>query len=516
MKKTKPTNAAMDTLLSAIPHDGRPWYRVPHLLHLNCLIFGMLLFSATVGYDTALMNGLQSIAQWQTFMERPTGAWLGFIGAIQSVGGLVAMPLQAWCSNRFGRKSCIWVGYVFIIIGVAMQAAASTPTLFIVSRVFIGHSCAWFQSAAILVTELAYPSHRSKLVAMYNCMFYVGSSLAAWVTFGCRNMGSSWSWRIPVLLQIAFPLISLPVTFLCPESPRWLLRNNRRDEAVRVLTMYHAGGDEAAPIVSLQMQEMTDSIRQEDEVGKSTRWIHMVKTKGNRHRLHISVTLGIAAQWNGQGVVSYYLNLILNTIGITSATDQTLINACLQVWNIIFAAIGSLLVDRAGRRLLFLISTIIMLVSYICLTGLAGGFNMTGVSAVGTAVIPFLFIYYAGYDLAYTPLLIAYPAEIWPYPLRSKGVALTYMCTYAALLFNQFVNPIAMDSIGWKYYIVYIAILVVILVNVWFTYPETRGHSLEEVAVVFDDLDRVGTAETKASEMGAADHREDVQAFKES
>ncbi|KAL3483334.1 general substrate transporter [Aspergillus germanicus] len=482
MKKTKPTNAAMDTLLSAIPHDGSPWYRVPHLLHLNGLIFGMLLFSATVGYDTALMNGLQSIAQWQTFMERPTGAWLGFIGAIQSVGGLVAMLLQAWCSNRFGRKSCIWVGYVFIIIGVAMQTAASTHTLFIVSRVFIGHSCAWFQTAAILVTELAYPSHRSKLVAMYNCMFYVGSSLSAWVTFGCRNMGSSWSWRIPVLLQIAFPLISLP----------------------------------AAPIVSLQMQEMTDYIRQEDEVAKSTRWIHMVKTKGNRHRLHISVTLGIAAQWNGQGIVSYYLNLILNTIGITSATDQTLINACLQVWNIIFAAIGSLLVDRAGRRLLFLNSTIIMLVSYICLTGLAGGFNTTGVSAVGTAVIPFLLIYYAGYDLAYTPLLIAYPAEIWPYSLRSKGVALTYMCTYAALLFNQFVNPIAMDSIGWKYYIVYIAILVVILVNVWFTYPETRGHSLEEVAVVFDDLDRVGTAETKASEMGAADHREDVQASKDS
>jgi MFS family permease len=210
------------------------------------------------------------------------------------------MPLQAWCSNRFGRKSCIWIGYVFIIIGVAMQTAASTPTLFIVSRVFVGHSGAWFQSAAILVTELAYPSHRSKLIALYQCMFYVGSSLSAWVTFGCRNMDSSWGWRIPVLLQIAFPLISLPVTYLCPESPRWLLRNNRRDEAVRVLTKYHAGGDEAAPIVSLQMQEMTDSIRQEDEVAKSTRWIHMVKTKGNRHRLHISVTLGIAAQWNGQ------------------------------------------------------------------------------------------------------------------------------------------------------------------------------------------------------------------------
>jgi hypothetical protein len=77
-----------------------------------------------------------------------------------------------------------------------------------------------------------------------------------------------------------------------------------------------------------------------------------------------------------------------------------------------------------------------MLISYICLTGPAGGFDTTSVSAVGTAVIPFLFIYYAGFGLAYTPLLIAYKAEIWPYSLRTKGLALTYICTFATLIFN--------------------------------------------------------------------------------
>jgi hypothetical protein len=97
-------------------------------------------------------------------------------------------------------------------------------------------------------------------------------------------------------------------------------------------------------------------------------------------------------------------------------------------------------------------------------------------------------------------------------PLSLSPETLAILARDFSLTYFRFVNPIAMDSIGWKYYIVYIAILVVILVNVWFTYPETRGHSLEEVAVVFDDLDHVGMAESKASEMGAADHREDVQA----
>jgi hypothetical protein len=76
------------------------------------------------------------------------------------------------------------------------------------------------------------------------------------------------------------------------------------------------------------------------------------------------------------------------------------------------AVMGSMLVDFAGRRTLFLLSTCIMLVSYIVITGLSGSFASNHVGGVGTAVIPFLFLYYAGYDIAFTPLVMAYPAEI--------------------------------------------------------------------------------------------------------
>jgi MFS family permease len=189
--------------------------------------------------------------------------------------------------------------------------------------------------------------------------------------------------------------------------------------------------------------------------------------------------------------VSYYLPLILKTIGITSVTKQTLINGFLQIWNLVMAVVGSMLVDFAGRRTLFLLSICIMLVSYIIITGLSGSFANNHVGSVGTAVIPFLFLYYGGYDIAFTPLVMAYPAEIWPYTLRAKGVALTSVSTYLALLFNQFVNPIALDSIAWKYYILYICLLVIILVTIYLTYPETRGYSLEEIAVIFDGDDAI-------------------------
>ena len=75
-----------------------------------------------------------------------------------------------------------------------------------------------------------------------------------------------------------------------------------------------------------------------------------------------------------------------------------------------------------------------MLVSYIIITGLSGSFAETQVSSVGIAVIPMLFIFFAGYDIALTPLLVSYPCEIWPYRLRSRGLTVTFVTTVLAVV----------------------------------------------------------------------------------
>ena len=114
----------------------------------------------------------------------------------------------------------------------------------------------------------------------------------------------------------------------------------------------------------------------------------------------ISVSLGVFSQWCGNGVVSYYLAIVLRTVGITSVTHQTLIAGMLQIWNLLLASAAALSVDKLGRRPLFLASTSIMLLGYILVTALSGSFAEMGSPSIGIAVIPFLFVFFAGYDIA--------------------------------------------------------------------------------------------------------------------
>jgi MFS family permease len=165
------------------------------------------------------------------------------------------------------------------------------------------------------------------------------------------------------------------------------------------LTTCHAGGDPASALVEYEMIEITTAIRLESTL-KDASYMELFSTSGNRRRLFISVSLGIFSQWCGNGVVSYYLAIVLRTVGITSVRDQTLISGLLQVWNLLFAVGAALSVDKLGRRPLFLASAGVMLVGYILVTALSGAFAEIGDPATGIAAIPFLFVFFAGYDIA--------------------------------------------------------------------------------------------------------------------
>lgn len=435
------------------------------------------------------MNGLQTLPQWRESFDSPRGSILGVIKAVYPIGKILALFVVCWLGDRYGRRVPMIIGLSILPIGAALQGGAVNLPMFILSRFCLGIGTTFIaHPSPILITELAYPTHRCKATSLYNTCFYIGAILAAWTTYGTFRLPSSWSWRIPSILQSALPALQAAIMYWVPESPRWLLAHGQDDKAREFLVKYHAGGDPDSPLVDFEMREISEALRLEKNSQEGTSgYYELIRTPANRRRTLITLGLALGTQWNGVGVVSYYLTLVLNTIGITEVSKQALINGMLQIYNWLLAIFGgALLVDRVGRRGLFLVATGGMCLAYIAWTILNSQFAATQNSTLGNAVLAFVFIYNGFYDIAWTPLPISYSAEIFPYHLRGRGITVYYLGSYSGLISSMFINPIAMEALGWKYYIVFTVILFLLFVGIYFGLPETKGRTLEEIAEIFD------------------------------
>ncbi len=172
--QVKVDDPVADQLVSVLPSDRKPWYRQAHLLKLNFFVLSLVMFcklplhprepipgrklgeltsqsqqtASSNGYDGSLMNGLQALPRWNEFMNMPAGAWLGFINAAYWVANGISFFAAAWTSNKFGRKSSIYIGYVFLVVGTVLQSAAQDEGAFIAARALVGAASGWYTSGA--------------------------------------------------------------------------------------------------------------------------------------------------------------------------------------------------------------------------------------------------------------------------------------------------------------------------------------------------------------------------------
>ncbi|KAH8697787.1 general substrate transporter [Talaromyces proteolyticus] len=493
VKEDIEVNADHDEHSSQAPHSTMPvsnvtWYKHPGLRKLYAMMPILFLGSTVNGYDGSLLNGLQTMTPWQDYFDNPSGSRLGLFTAIQNIGGICALFFASYAADIIGRRAGVTIGLIIIFVGTIIQVVPSVNSgMFIAGRFLVGLGSNISQgSAPLLITELAHPSHRGTLTTMYNTLWYLGSIIAAWTVFGTLKYTSDAAWRIPVGMQAAMPTLQLLGIWLLPESPRWLCSKDRGDEAYKILLKYHGNGDVNDRFCEWEFREIQDTIRLEKE-NSSNGWQVLLQTKGNRKRLFIIAMVSFFSQCSGNGLVSYYLHDILNSVGITASYDQSMINGGLQIWSFLVAiGFSSFLVDLWGRRTLFMIAGVGMLVSFSIWTGCSAVYAQTGNSSAGSAVIAMIFIFYGVAGFAWPGLTVAYCAEILPFNIRAKGLAVSFALTAASSVFNQYVNPIGLQHLQWRYYFVYISILVVECLAIWFFFVETKGPTLEEIAELFD------------------------------
>jgi MFS family permease len=142
-----------------------------------------------------------------------------------------------------------------------------------------------------------------------------------------------------------------------------------------------------------------------------------------------------------------------------------------------------------GRRVLFLFAGLGMLISFTIWTACSAVYARTGSTGAGSAVLAMIFLFYGTAGAAWPGLTVSYTVEILPYHIRAKGLTLCFVFTALSAVFNQYVNPIGLEALQWKFYFVYIAVLVIECLVIYLFYVETKGPTLEEIAILFDGED---------------------------
>ncbi len=122
-----------------------------------------------------------------------------------------------------------------------------------------------------------------------------------------RNINTSWAWRIPTIVQAGLPSIVMALIMFFPESPRWLIAQDRREEALAIFAKYHGDGDENSPLVQLQYHEVIDNLHETRDDNPWWDFRELVNTRGARYRLYMVIGMSFFGQWSGNNVVSYFM-----------------------------------------------------------------------------------------------------------------------------------------------------------------------------------------------------------------
>lgn len=485
-----------DPIVTRLANEDKKWfYQKPNLLYLYLMLFPTCMgIELTSGFDSQMINALQIVPSWKSYFGNPQGALKGIIAAAYSLGAILSLPFIPIINDKFGRRWSIFGGSVVMVIGALIQGFSQHVGMYIVARMILGFGIpTCIVSGSSLIGELAYPKERPIMTSLFNVAYFVGQIVAAAICFGTNGINSDWAWRIPSLLQICPSLLQISFVFFLPESPRWLITKDRGEEAKAILEKYHSEGDGGAEFVVAEFAQMQTTIRLELEASKKS-WTDLFKTAGMRRRVLITTMLGLFTQWSGNTLISYYLGDLLKMIGLTDSTMVQKINVSIACWSLVCAFTVSMLVTSIRRRVMYLACTISLLCCYIAWTismeraqtaAQAGTPN----GAANIATLFFIYAYSPCYNMGYNALTYTYMVEVWPYAERSSGIAFFQLFGRLAGFFTTFVNPIGLDSVGWKYLISYCCWLAYEVVFVYFFFPETFGRTLEELAFIFEDAE---------------------------
>lgn len=424
------------------------WHRIQTHLHFKHAK------KSCLGYDSGYINGVTGSAVFIEIIEGPgasalSGPHNSLIVSILSAGTFFGALIAGDVAEIIGRKWTIIIGCIIYIIGVILQTASHGLGLLVAGRVIAGLGVG-FESAIVILymSEICPRKVRGALVAGYQFCITIGLLLASCVDYGVRNRADTGSYRIPIALQFIWGLIlGIGLLFL-PDSPRYFVKRGMVEKARNALSSLR-GQDPQSEYIEAELAEIVANEEYERNLIPATGWYgswancfrgSVFKSNSNLRKTILGTSLQMMQQWTGVNFIFYYSTPFLKSTGAISNTF--LISLIFTLVNVCSTPISFYTVEKIGRRPLLVWGALGMLVCQflVAIIGVTVGFNHThviGVDSTGAditrsnnisavnAQIAFIAIFIFFFASTWGPGAWIVIGEIFPLPIRSRGVALS-------------------------------------------------------------------------------------------
>ncbi|KAJ4763587.1 Sugar carrier protein C [Rhynchospora pubera] len=457
--------------------------------------FGGLIFGYDIGIsggvtsmDSFLLDFFPSVYQ-KAKLDTSTNQYCKFDSALLTLftsslylAALVASVCASTVTRVAGRKWSMFGGGVVFLGGALLNGAATNVSMLIIGRILLGVGVGFAnQSVPVYLSEMAPARLRGMLNILFQLMITIGIVIANLINYGTAKIAGGWGWRVSLGLA-GVPAIMITVgSLFLPDTPNSLIERGHPHEAKEMLKRIRGTEDVGA--------EYEDLVAASEEAKQIKHPWRNILEKRNRPPLTMSICIPFFQQLTGINVIMFYAPVLFKTIGF--GDDASLMSAVITgLVNVVATFVSIIMVDRAGRRFLFLQGGTQMLACQIIVGALIGSvFGTTGEGEMTKVKAVFIVIaicfYVAAFAWSWGPLGWLVPSEVFPLEIRSAGQSMNVSVN---MLFTFFIGQLFLKmlcTMKFGLFFFFGGWVIIMTIFVYMFVPETKGVPIEEMVLVW-------------------------------
>ncbi|KAG2040368.1 general substrate transporter [Suillus americanus] len=455
------------------------------------------------GWDTGLMGGILTLKSFQHYFgidKLSASGQANFNGNIVSVmqaGCIFGVLLTGWACSRFGRKRSLIASGVIYIVGSTIQSVAGLGSSQAVAlrvlyfgRVFAGIGVGMVSALAPSYISECMPRHiRGRCTGLVQFSNNIGMMLSFWVNYSASiNIPySDMQWRMPFLVQLVPGVLFVFLMIPQPESPRWLVEQERYDEAARTLA-YVIRTSVDDNVVLLTLDEIKADFIGKQRTPLVTQFRMMGESRQIALRCSIPSILTFFQQWTGTNAINYFSPQIFAALGITGTASGLFATGIYGLVKVITVGLTlAFAVESWGRKLCLFVGAVGQGLSMLWIGGFGAIHPQSTIVPASYVSIIAVYLYAVFFCIGWGPLPWVVASEVAPNHVRPATLTIAISINWLFSFMISRLTPVMLEKITYGTFLLFGVCCMIMAAWTYFFLPETKGYALEDIKYLFEN-----------------------------